>query len=175
MNSVFKKLTSIAVVMSMSVPSYALPELREVVSGEASFGTQDGAMTVTQTSDRMIAEYNSFNIGTAESVIFNQPSVDSIALNRVVGVDPSEILGNLSANGRVFLVNPNGIMFGANARVDAPGFVASTLDISDEDFLDNNMFSFTGNGGHIANAGRIAAQPGGYVALLGSSIENTAL
>jgi large exoprotein involved in heme utilization and adhesion len=97
-----------------------------------------------------------------------------VALNRVIGANPSSILGNLSANGKVFLVNPNGILFGNGAQVNVGGLVASTLNISDSDFMAGNYrFSGTSNS-TVVNQGTITTNGnGGYVALLGTNVNNT--
>ena len=86
-------------------------------------------MDITQSSNRAILDWNSLNIGSSAQVNFVQPSPAAVALNRVVGQDPSQILGRLTANGQVFLVNPNGIYFGRNAQVDVAGLVATTHNI----------------------------------------------
>ena len=89
----------------------------------------------------------------------------------MLGSDPSSILGSLSANGKVFLVNPNGMLFGQGAQVNVGGLVASTLDITDSDFMAGN-YKFTGTGsGAVAQPGPINAD-GGYVALLGANVSN---
>ncbi|MFH0876881.1 MAG: MBG domain-containing protein [Candidatus Omnitrophota bacterium] len=153
---------------------YALPEGQAVVSGSATFdhSTAD-TLTITTPSDQLIVNYNSFNIDANETVRFVQPSVSSIALNRVVGVDPSVILGNLVANGRIFLVNANGVLFGAGSRVDAAALVASTLNISDSDFL-NGRYNFFADGesAFISNQGAITVRNGGYVCLLSQAVSN---
>ena len=90
-------------------------------------------MTIRQATDQAILNWQTFNIGASASVNFIQPSASSIALNRVLGSDPSAIYGQLTANGQVFLVNPSGVLFGPGARVDVAGLVASTLAIRDAD------------------------------------------
>jgi filamentous hemagglutinin family protein len=130
-------------------------------------------MTVSQSSDRASINWQSFGIGTGESVRFLQPGPASIVLNRVVGQDPSLILGALSANGQVFLVNPSGILFGAGAQVSVGGIVASTLNLSDADFLSGRLaFSRGARAGEVVNQGSITAASGGYVAFLGPQVRN---
>ena len=154
--------------------TYALPEGEKVVSGDAQFDkSQDNTLNVNQNTDKLIAEYNSFSIAQNEAVHFNQPSSSSVALNRVTGMDPSGIFGTLTANGKIFLVNPNGVLFGQGCKVDVTGMLASTMNISNADFL-AGRYTFYGQGGAVTNQGYISA-PGGYVALLGSSVENTGL
>ncbi|CAL62007.1 Conserved hypothetical protein, filamentous haemagglutinin-like [Herminiimonas arsenicoxydans] len=151
--------------------SHALPVGGEVVAGSATVTSGNGSMTVNQSSQNVVLNWQSFNIGAAEAVRFVQPNSNSVALNRVIGADPSSILGSLSANGKVFLVNPNGILFGKGASVNVSGLVASTRNISDSDFMVGN-YKFAGaGGGDILNQGAINAD-GGYVALLGAHVSN---
>lgn len=120
----------------------ALPTGGDIVSGTGSIKQSTQEMVIQQDSQRLITNWQGFSIGSAESVKFIQPNSDAIALNRVIGVDPSMILGKLSANGQVFLSNPSGVVFGASAVVDVHGLLATTLNISDADFLkDNYQFS----------------------------------
>ncbi|KAF0146858.1 MAG: filamentous hemagglutinin, partial [bacterium] len=102
-----------------------LPTGGQIVAGQGSISQSGTAMTITQTTQKMIATWDGFSIGARNSVAFVQPDASATALNRVLGQDPSQILGTLTANGQVFLVNPNGIVFGAGARVDVGGLVAS--------------------------------------------------
>ncbi len=153
-------------------PAFSLPQGENVVNGTASFVTSGNNMVINQTTERAIIEYNSFSIGALETVRFEQPNAASIALNRVIGVDPSSILGSLNSNGQIFLINPNGVIFGADSKVDTAGLVASTLDISNADFL-NDDWTFSGTGGSVINYGNINInKPGGYAVLLGSYVKN---
>jgi len=166
--------SSVLVLLTAVSPVYCLPQDEQVVSGSAQFdrSTQD-TLTVNTPSDKLIVEYSNFNIAQAETVNFNQPSSSSVALNRVIGFDPSAIAGALKANGQVFVVNPNGIMFGPNSRVDVAGLVASTLDISNEDFLAGKYNFFkNGENAYIINQGNISIRNGGYACLLSAGIDN---
>jgi filamentous hemagglutinin family protein len=161
-------------VVGLAFNVFANPEGATVVSGSATFDTStQNILTVKTASDKTIINYDSFSIAANESAIFNQPNASSVVLNRVIGIDPSLIYGNLSSNGKLFLVNPNGILFGPGSQVNAPAIVASTLDINDQDFLNGN-YTFKNNKGHsyITNQGNLAAQPGGYIALLSQSSNN---
>jgi filamentous hemagglutinin family protein len=150
-----------------------LPTGAQVVAGQATFNQTGNNLNIT-TSDKVIINYQDFSIGQPNAVNFYQPSSSSVALNRVVGGDPSSILGTLNANGQIFLVNPNGIIFGAGSRVDAAGLVASTLDISNQDFLNGNYnFSKVGNNAVIDNRGNIQIINGGYVGLLAGAVKNS--
>ena len=167
------------VALAWSAPAWSqatLPQGGQVVAGIATIGQSGRQMTVQQSSDKAIVNWQSFNIGANHQVTFQQPSHTAVALNRVIGADPTAIHGSLQANGRVFLVNPNGMLFGAGANVNVGGLVASTLDIADKDFLQGNYrFSGQGSGTQgaaLRNAGRITAAEGGAVALLGGSVSN---
>ena len=151
----------------------ALPVGGEIVSGAGSIEQSTQDMVIQQESQRLITNWQGFSIGSAESVQFIQPNSDAIALNRVIGVDPSIILGKLSANGQEFLSNPSGVVFGAGAVVDVHGLLATTLNISDADFLkDNYLFSQDpARQVAIMNSGAINAVR--YVGLAAPMVENS--
>ncbi|MGL6160663.1 YDG domain-containing protein, partial [Microbulbifer sp.] len=160
----------------LSVP--AAPALAElpgsgtISAGSGSISSDGTDMLVTQSSDRMSVNWLSFSIGKDNSVTFEQPSASSIALNRVTGSDVSSIQGALSANGRVFLINPNGVLFNPTAQVNVGGLVASTLELSDEDFL-AGRHTFEGDStAAVINEGAIRAAQGGAVALVAARIVN---
>lgn len=150
-----------------------LPTGGNVTHGNATISQSGNVMNIHQSSDRIITNWNTFNIGENATVNFHQPSSSSAALNRIQDNNPSQILGNLNANGQVYLINPNGILFGQNAQVDVGGLIASTLEISDQDFL-NNTLNFKNLGlsdGQIKNLGTIRAK-GGVVALIANQVTN---
>jgi len=162
---------AVCVALSFGANVYALPTGGVVAAGAASISAGALGTTINQSTQNAAINWQSFNIASGESVRFNQPSSSSVILNRVLGADPSSILGSLSANGKVFLVNPNGILFGQGASVNVGGLVASTLNIADSDFMAGN-YKFTGTGnGAVLNQGSINAD-GGYVALLGANVGN---
>jgi filamentous hemagglutinin family protein len=167
-----------AVLGTLTGTALALPNGNQTVAGQGSVAVSGSTMTVTQQSVNLSINWNGFSIGNGETVRFVQPSSSSVALNRVTGSDPSAIYGNLSANGQVFLVNPNGVLFGPSARVDVGGLVASTLDISDSDLAGRKFKFGSGNAGQsgppaaVLNQGKLTASPGGYIALLGGSVSN---
>nr|WP_175943122.1 GLUG motif-containing protein [Burkholderia pyrrocinia] len=155
--------------------AYALPTGGEIASGKADIATSaDGkTMSINQHTDKLITNWQDFSVGGGERVSFQQPTNQSIALNRVIGANGSQIHGQLDANGRVFLVNPNGVMFGSGAQVNVGGLVASTQNLSDADFL-AGRYRFAGTSGQsVENAGTITAADGGSVALLGARVSNT--
>ena len=127
----------------------ALPTGGRIAAGAATITQSGNRLNVNQASDRAILNWSTFNIGANAAVSFVQPNSGSVALNRVLtSAGASDIQGRLTANGQVFLVNPSGVLFGKGAQVDVGGLVASTLDISDTDFLDGRyVFSRAGAAG----------------------------
>jgi len=151
-----------------------LPTGGNVVAGSGQINTPSAnQIVINQASNKLAIDWQSFDIAAGHKVTFNQPGSDSIALNRVLGADGSKIMGQLDANGRVFLINPNGVLFGAGAQVNVGGLVASTLNISDSDFAAGN-YRFKGDGSNasVINNGQITAANGGSVALLGGTVSN---
>jgi len=166
----------IAVVVTQSLLSgsraFALPANGQVAAGQATISTPSPTtMQIGQESNHAIINWNSFCIGKGEAVNISQPASQSTLLNRVSGNDPSSIFGTLTANGRVFLVNPNGMLFAPGASVNVGGLVASTLAINDNDFL-AGKYAFFQNGrtGAVINQGYLS---GGFIALLGNNTTNT--
>jgi filamentous hemagglutinin family protein len=162
-----------AVLLAFAIESAANPMDATVVAGQASFATTGNTLTVVNTPGTII-NWQSFSIGSAEITNFVQQSASSAVLNRVIGNDPSNILGTLQSNGRVFLINPHGIAFGAGSVVDVAGLVASTLNISDADFQ-AGRYNFTEVPGaqNISNAGNITAQDSGQIYLIAPNVENS--
>ena len=168
-------LASAAVLLVTGVPSWAGPEGGQVVSGTAVI-TQTGspgqvATTVQQGSDRVSIQWQSFNLGAQERVAFLQPSATSLAVNRIVDTQGSQILGRIQANGQVWLINPNGVLFGRQAQVDVAGLVASTLDQVEFDAAGGVRWTGSSRAA-VVNQGQITAAPGGHVALLGHEVVN---
>jgi filamentous hemagglutinin family protein len=168
---------ALAVALALAAPhAFAAPVGHTVVAGDIQV-TQPNAQTmvITQGSEKAIVNWRGFSIAAGETVQFVQPTSSSVALNRVTSsAAPSEIFGRLSANGKVFLVNPSGVMFGKGASVDVGGLVASTLDIADDDFL-GGRYAFadsSGRAGAVRNEGRLAASERGTIALLGGQVSN---
>lgn len=156
----------------MAQNAFANPSGATVVHGSAQFAMPAANTLEITNSANAIINWQSFNIGQGEITRFIQPSADSAVLNRVTGANVSELLGNLSSNGHVFLINPHGIVVGENAVIDVAGFVASTLNLSNEDFL-NGRFNFQGeNAGALINRGLVTAGPGGELVLIAPQIEN---
>jgi filamentous hemagglutinin family protein len=154
---------------------FALPAGQQVVNGQASFTTQGGNLTVTN-SPNSIINWQGFSINNNEVVRFIQQYGSSAVLNRVIGQDPSRIFGLLQSNGRVFLINPNGILFGQGAKIDVNGLFASTLNIGNQDFL-AGKYNFTAGAaaGSIQNQGTITTPEGGKIYLIAPDIENSGI
>jgi filamentous hemagglutinin family protein len=164
--------------IAMAWGALANPVGGKVVAGTATVvQTSPHRLDIVQKTDRAIVNWQSFSIGAGEHVNFNQPSVQASTLNRVTGADPSSILGRLTANGRVFLVNPNGIVFDRQARIDVAGIVASTANISDANFMAGRYrFDEPGNrAATIVNRGHITVAEGGLAALIAPGVANTGL
>jgi filamentous hemagglutinin family protein len=166
-------------ITSLAVPGWALaaPQGGQVVAGSASIAQQGTKTTITQSTAKSAIDWQSFSIGTNEYVQFVQPGTTSVTLNRVVGNDPSQLLGQMSANGQIFLVNPNGVYFGPNAVIDVAGLLATTFGISNDDFM-TGRYTFARVEGRdpatVVNDGTINAD-GGYVILAGDGVANHGL
>ena len=153
----------------------ANPALPQVVNGQATFNQQGNIFSITNTPNTII-NWQSFSIHAGEITRFIQQNGNSAVLNRITGQDPSKILGSLESNGKVFLINPNGIVFGQGAKVDVNGLVASSLGMSNEDFLSGKrQFTAGGVAGGVSNAGVINAGKGGQVLLIAPNVENTGI
>lgn len=166
---------SASLLLAIASAAHADPVGGVVTNGTANIANSGGNTTITQTTSKVVINWQSFSIGVGETVQFLQPDSNSVALNRVLGNDPSIILGSLNANGKVFLVNPNGVLFGKGSSVNVGGLIASTMNITDADFM-SGKYAFTGAGsGSILNQGSITASDGGFVALMGRSVSNQGL
>ena len=155
----------------IATPVLSNPVNPVVVNGAASFNQAGNVLTVTN-SPGAIINWQKFSIQAGETTHFAQTAASSTVLNRVLN-DPTAIYGTLSSNGRVWLVNPAGIMVGPGGRVDVAGFVASTLNISNENFLaGRKLFENTPGAGGVINQGEIRTPAGGSVYLIGSNVSN---
>lgn len=158
-------------IIGTGATAYALPEGGQVAAGQAAITTAGSTMTIAQQTAQAIINWQNFGIGNGEAVHINQPNSQAILLNRVIGSNPSEIFGQLTANGQVILVNPNGVFFRPGSSVDVGGLTASTLNIANEDFLKGQL-RFAGDSQNpVINAGTITAQ-NGYVNLLAKEVVN---
>lgn len=155
--------------------SYANPSGGQVVAGNATIQQESATkIGITQTTNKAIIDWQKFSIGVNEHVQYYQPSASAVTLNRVVGQDPSQILGRLTANGQVFLVNPNGIYFGKDAQIDVAGLVATTHNIRNEDFLAGKyLFNIPGKpDASVINEGQIRIADTGIAAFVAPSVAN---
>ena len=151
----------------------AAPSGGVVTSGSATISNIGKVTNIDQSSNKASINWQGFGIAPSESVNFNQPNKNSLTLNRVIGNEKSVIEGALNANGKVFIINSNGVLFTKGSSVNTAGLVASTLDISDEDFNNNNfVFKSNGNQNSVINLGTITINDNGYAALLGNSVKN---
>jgi filamentous hemagglutinin family protein len=158
-------------------PAAANPLGGQVVGGSAAIaGAGTSALTVTQSSQRAVINWNTFNIGNGEQTRFVQPNSSATVLNRVIGdLGPSQIYGTLSANGRVFLINPNGLVVGNGAVINTASFLATTHDIANADFMAGRYnFNIPGRpDASIVNLGTITAANGGFAALVAPGVRNS--
>ena len=168
----------IAAALSLASAAFIVPEAMagptggQISAGAGSIAQSGNTTTIIQSTQNLAINWQSFGISGNETVNFSQPNTSAIALNRVLGQNPSQILGSLKANGQVFVLNPNGVLFGVGAQVNVGGLVASTLGLSDVDFMaGKNVFGGNG-GGSVVNQGTLTAAPGGYIAMLAPEVRN---
>jgi len=153
---------------------FALPQDGQIVAGNGNIQQPNNQnMVINQSSNQMITNWQGFDIGQSETVQFNQPGSNSVALNRVIGQDPTAILGKLNANGQIFITNSSGVFFGPNSVINVASLMATSLQISDQDFLNRN-YRFSQDPSKslasVINEGQINAS--GYIGLLGPRAEN---
>lgn len=161
--------------LSTSSLSYALPEYNSTAGGSVTLDNSiSGTLAIHQQTSNAIVNWDQFNIGSGETVNVYQPSSSSILLNRVLDQNPTQILGNLNANGHVWIMNGGGVLFGENAQVNVGGLIATTADIDNDDFMNGNYrFNQAGlPGSSIINNGQINAN-NGFVGLFASKISNS--
>ena len=162
-----------ACVLAAGVAVDALPTGGQVVAGSATIASTPANMSINQSSQRAVVNWQSFDVGANAQVNFNQPNAQAVTLNRVTGATASQIDGAVRANGQVIIVNSNGVSFGKGAQVDAAAVVATTMNMADQDFMDGKQV-YQGNGhGKVLNEGRITAHDAnGYIALLAPEVRN---
>src|SRR5688572_14545319 len=152
--------------------AYGLPTAGEVVAGNVTVTLDGTQMRLDQTSRAAIMNWQQFNIAPKELVRILQSGADAAMLARVTGGNPSELLGRLQADGKLFLINPNGVIVGPGAMIDTAAFLASTLDVADADFLKQGELTFKGDSdAGIVNLGKITAHEGNVV-LLAHTVKN---
>jgi filamentous hemagglutinin family protein len=150
-----------------------LPIGEQVVGGAATISRQQATMTINQSTSRAAIDWHTFDIGSQAHVNIRQPSTDSVLFNRILGNNPSQIFGGLTANGQVYLSNPSGFYFAPSASVNVGGLVATTHQLSLDEFMaGRDRFSRNGSTGRILNEGHLKAALGGYIALLAPEVRN---
>lgn len=166
-------LSASGLTLGSTLSANTLPSGGQVVAGQAGISQSGNALTVTQGSSKAAINWQSFSVGSNANVNFVQPSAQSVVLNQVLGADVSVIQGSITANGQVFMVNPNGVLFTPTAQVNVGALVASTQNISTADFMSGN-YKFSGNStASVENQGRITAANGGAVALIAARVVNS--
>jgi filamentous hemagglutinin family protein len=151
-----------------------LPSGGTIVGGTGSIGSSGTDMTVTQTSDRLLINWGSFDIGSGATVHFDMDATD-IAVNRDNAGDPSEIYGALSGDGMIMIMNPNGVLFGAGANVNVGSLVATTAGLTDVNAISGSMLNFSGAGGgtiSIAAGATITVAEAGLAAFVAPGVSN---
>jgi filamentous hemagglutinin family protein len=162
---------------AMPPASTTLPTGGKVVAGSATLTDSsmpaNAVLNVDQTSERAVIDWDTFNLGSAAQVNFVQPNSAAATLNEVLSTNPSQIFGKITGNGQVFLVNPNGVLFGKSASVDVGSLTATTSSIGNTDFMAGNItFARNGATGSVVNDGTLQAALGGYIALLAPEVRN---
>ena len=164
---------SLVLVFGQTAPVLGNPTGGNVAAGSASIGGAGNTVTINQASSTAIINWQTFSINSGETTKFLVPTSSSATLNRVLGGNPSEIFGTLQSNGQLFLINPSGIVVGAGGRIDTAGFLGSTLDVSNDQFLKGGNLNFLGtSGAGVDNAGTINAT-GGSVYLIANQVNNS--
>ncbi len=159
----------------MALANPDLPTGGQIVGGQGSISTSGNQMTIHQQTQNMATNWHSFDVGKNNTVQFVQPDSSSVALNRVTGASGSQIMGTLKANGQVFILNPNGVLFGKDARVNVAGLVASTKNINAADFM-KGQYTLSGEGNpgsQVVNQGSLTTSKGGYIVLAGERVSNS--
>ncbi|MFH2045781.1 MAG: filamentous hemagglutinin N-terminal domain-containing protein [Pseudomonadota bacterium] len=167
-------LTTVIIFIGLISAAHAAPEDGAVRAGSATIVKKDNTTLIRQSSQRSVIDWRSFSIKANEQVQFNQPCASSATLNRVTGNQSSLILGRMDANGQVFLINPNGIIFGNGAQINVGSLIASTANLSNKNFMDGKLeFDEPGQpGAGIINTGSITVAKGGLVAMVAPYVRN---
>lgn len=181
MRSSVKALATGILVATWVISSAAIgqPSGGTVVFGGATIGTPNSTTTlIKQTTNAAIINWQSFSLNSGTSVVFDQPGAAAIALNRVLGGGVSQIDGSLSANGQVWIINANGILFGKGSQVNVAGLLATTSDIANGDFA-SGQYNFTSASSNpaasVENAGSIHVAGGGSAVLSAPHVSNAGL
>ncbi|MGB7403716.1 MAG: filamentous hemagglutinin N-terminal domain-containing protein, partial [Arcobacter sp.] len=152
--------------------SYAAPSGGVVTSGNANISQNGNTTNINQSTQKATINWNKFNIAQNETVNFNQPNASSITLNRVIGNERSVINGALNANGQVWILNSNGVLFGKNASINTAGLLATTAKLSDNDFNSGNYNFKNSSSNSVINLGTINISNEAYAVLAGKEVTN---
>jgi len=159
-----------------TVAAGPLPTGGNIVAGSGAISQSGSTMTINQSTAKMAVNWDSFSVGQGNTVNFVQPSASAVALNRVLGSDVSVIQGAINANGQIFLLNPNGVLFTPTSQVNVGGIVASTLSMSSSNFMNGNYHLSGANSNAVVNQGNITAvgsgNGGGSIALIAAKVTN---
>ncbi|MFA6045529.1 MAG: filamentous hemagglutinin N-terminal domain-containing protein, partial [Phycisphaerales bacterium] len=155
------------VVASVCSAAFAGPEGASVAAGNVNI-TRNGSTTLIQASNNSIINYRSFDIGRGETVRFLQPNANSRVLNRITSARPTQIDGTLSANGRVYIINPAGVLFGQGSVVNTARLYAVGGHLADRDFV-RGIDHFTDVRGEVRNYGTLSAD---FIAMVGAKVDN---
>lgn len=150
----------------------AAPTGGVVTSGTANISQNGTTTNINQSTQKATINWNNFSIAQNETVNFNQPNVNSITLNRVIGNEKSIINGALNANGQVWILNSNGVLFGKNASINTSGILATTAQLSDADFNAGNYKFKNATSNSVVNLGTIEVSNNGYVVLASNEVRN---
>ncbi len=156
--------------------AYANPVGGNVSAGSATISTSGATETITQKSQNAVIDWSGFNIGGKETTRFVDPNSSSLTVNRVHDMNPSKILGTLSANGNIVLINPNGVFFGQGSKVDVNGIIATTSDVKNSEVMAGGKMHFTPGGNpnaSVENEGTITAKDAGLVGLVAPNVQNS--
>ena len=162
-----------AALLALTCPfALAAPTGGAVSAGQAAIHQAGNITDIRQSSQNAAINWQNFSIGAHETVNFHQPNAQSLTLNRVIGNERSIIDGAMNANGKVFISNPNGMLIGRDAQINVGSLVATTAQISNDDFM-NGRYQFTNAKGEIENLGNITVPQGGVVALIAPIVKHS--
>ena len=162
----------VSALLGSVVIASAAPSGGTVTSGIANISQSGNVTNINQSTQKASINWNNFSIASNETVNFNQSNVNSVTLNRVIDNEKSIIDGALNANGQVWILNSNGILFNKSAKINTAGLLATTAQLSDKDFQAGN-YKFSGDSSaSVVNMGTIESSDSGYVALLANSVQN---
>ena len=162
----------VSALLGSVVIASAAPSGGTVTSGIANISQSGNVTNINQSTQKASINWNNFSIASNETVNFNQSNVNSVTLNRVIGNEKSIIDGALNANGQVWILNSNGILFNKSAKINTAGLLATTAQLSDKDFQDGNYNFKNSSKNSVINLGTIEVANSGYVVLSSNEVKN---